>query len=101
MECQDVEMVMEESPVGEHQSNGQIEGAIRQIQGVFRSMKDALEARIGKRLKGDSWAIPWLIKHATAMMNRLHVQSNGKCVKACGSKTQCLHLALNWLRELQ
>ena len=69
-----IEVMKEESPVGEHQSNGRIENTIRQIQGVFRSMKDALESRYGKRLEGDSWAIPWLRKHVGAMMNRLHIQ---------------------------
>ena len=78
LECPDIEVVMEESPVGEHQSNGQVENAIRQAQGVFRSMKDALESRLGKRLDGECWAIPWLIRHATAMMNRMHVHPNGK-----------------------
>lgn len=78
LECADIEIVMDESPVGEYQSNGQIESAICQVQGVFRSMKDALESRLGKRLDGDCWAIPRLIKQASAMMNRMHVQSNGK-----------------------
>lgn len=32
LECSDIEVVMEESPVGEHQSDGQIESVIRQVQ---------------------------------------------------------------------
>ena len=52
-------------------------------------MKDALESRIGKRLDGECWAIQWLIKHAAAMLNRLHVQASGKrlCVKKL--KAEC------------
>ena len=45
---QDTELICEESPVGEHQSNGEIEATIRQVQGQIRTMKDALETRIGE-----------------------------------------------------
>ena len=45
-------------------------------------MKDALESRLGERIVSDCWAVPWLIKHAAAMMNRLHVQANGKTAYA-------------------
>ena len=37
----EIDIVLEESPVGEHQANGDIERAIRQVQGQFRFMKDA------------------------------------------------------------
>ena len=29
-------------------------------------------------IAGDSWCILWLIRHASAMMDRMHVQPNGK-----------------------
>ena len=48
----DVELILEESPVGEHQSNGEVENDIRRIQGQVRSMKDGLETRIGRN---NSW----------------------------------------------
>ena len=77
-ECSDIEMVLEETPVGEHQSNGRIEATIRQIQGVFRSIKDGLESKIGERIGGDHWIVPWIVRHAAAMMNRLKITSDGK-----------------------
>ena len=40
-----VDVVMEESPVGSSGSNGEVERAIREIQGQIRTMKIALEAR--------------------------------------------------------
>ena len=41
-------MKTEESPVGEHQSNGEIENAVGRVQGQYRSIKHGLEARIGE-----------------------------------------------------
>jgi hypothetical protein len=47
------EVVPEESPVGEHQSNGGAEAAVRVVQGQVRAMQDALESRLGKRMGGE------------------------------------------------
>ena len=41
----EVEIAFEESPVGEHQSNSEIENAINRIRGQLRVSKDALESR--------------------------------------------------------
>ena len=41
------EIILEESPVGESASNGKIESAIKQVEGMFRSLKSSLEERIG------------------------------------------------------
>ena len=42
----------EESPVGEHQANGDAENAVQRIQGQFRTIKYGLECRIGSKDKG-------------------------------------------------
>ena len=47
-------IVLETSPVKDSKSNGAIEAAVQQVQGQFRVMKDALETRIGMRLKPTS-----------------------------------------------
>ena len=44
----------DESPVGEHQSNGEIEKAVWGIQGQYRTIKHGLEARVGEKIKGYS-----------------------------------------------
>ena len=41
----------EESPVGEHQSNCEIERVNQTLQGQFRSMKLVLESRYGKPIR--------------------------------------------------
>ena len=44
---------MEESPVGEHQSNGMVENGVQRIQGQFRVRRHALEARYKERIGGN------------------------------------------------
>jgi hypothetical protein len=43
-----VEIVMEEAPVGDHQANGVAENAVKNAQGHFRALTNALESRINK-----------------------------------------------------
>ena len=43
------EIIMEESPVGESASNGEVEAAIKQVEGMFRSIKSGLEERLNRR----------------------------------------------------
>ncbi len=57
----DVEVVMEEVPVGDRAANGVAEKAVKNAQGQFRVLKDALEARLGARIQGDHVAVPWLV----------------------------------------
>ena len=45
-----IDIVPEESPKYESQSNGVIENSIRTVQAQIRTMKDALESRIGVRI---------------------------------------------------
>ena len=43
-DAQGTQTIREESPVGESQSNGEVENAIQRVQGMYRTMKDDLEA---------------------------------------------------------
>jgi hypothetical protein len=49
----EVELVFEESPVGDNDGNGMVEATIKQIQGQFRTMKSALEERIQEKVGRD------------------------------------------------
>ncbi len=33
-------------------------------------LKNALESRISKRVKGDHQAVPWMVMHAAAVINK-------------------------------
>ena len=47
----DLEIVLEEVPVNDHQANGLVENAAKNVQGQFRVLKDALESRVGRRIQ--------------------------------------------------
>ena len=58
---EDIRIMPEESPVGEHQSNGEVERVNQTLQGQFRSMKLALESRYGGVIRSDHSIFPWLV----------------------------------------
>jgi hypothetical protein len=68
----------EEPPVGEHQSNGAVENAIQRVQGQIRTLRDALESRIGERVKGEDNIFTWLVRNSAAPMNRYQVGVDGR-----------------------
>ena len=72
------EIIMEESPVGESASNGEVENAIKLVEGMFRSLKSSLEERIGKKLVREHMCVPWLIRHAAETIDRFAISSDGK-----------------------
>ena len=74
----EVEVAFEESLVGEHQSNGEVENAVNRIRGQIRVTKDALETRFGKKLGREHPILPWLISHTVENINRFQVGSDGK-----------------------
>ena len=72
------EMVPENSPVGEHQSNGLIERAIQSVQGMIRTMRDALEGRYRMMIDGHNPIVSWKVTHAAATSSRFQVGEDGK-----------------------
>ena len=65
-----VELIMEEAPVGDHQANGAVESTIKSVQGQFRVIKDALESRLKEKLHGEHPAVPWIAMHSASVINR-------------------------------
>ena len=68
---------MEESPVGESASNGEIENAIKQVEGQFRSIKSSLEERIIRKLPREHMAVPSLVRRAAETIDRYAIGSDG------------------------
>ena len=58
------------SAVGESQSNGAIENAVKRVQGQLRTLKLALEKRMMKRINSEHPAFAWLIECAATILNR-------------------------------
>ncbi len=65
-----IEIALEESPVNDHQASGLAENAVKNAQGQFNALKDALESREGRRIGGEQPIAPWLVMHAASVMNR-------------------------------
>ena len=57
--------ICEESPVGDHKANGFIERGIKIVQGQVRTLRLALEERLGQRISEDSKLVPWMVIHAS------------------------------------
>ena len=47
----DFEVIPEQPPAYDSKSSGKGESAVKRIEGQFRTLKDALETRIGERLQ--------------------------------------------------
>ena len=73
-----VEIVPELSPVGESQSNGRAERAVRTTKGQFRTMKEALDSRYKDRIPASHPVLSWMPRHSAASVTRHQVGKDGK-----------------------
>ena len=69
---------IEQSPVGESESNGVVERGIQTLQSEIRVLKDAFKTRINEKLKGDDNILAWLVKYAGVAVKRFEVGHDGK-----------------------
>ena len=60
------------------ESNGIIERAVGLVAGQARTLKAALEHRIGTRVPPDARILCWLVDFAAYLMNRCDIGSDGK-----------------------
>ena len=70
--------VPEYSAVGESASNGRAERAVQQIEDQARTLKSALESRIGARIGSTHPVMAWLVRHCAIILNRFSVNPDGK-----------------------
>jgi hypothetical protein len=70
--------LVEMSPVGSSQSNGAIERHIQSIEGLSRTLKLSLEKRWGVHINHTHPCIPWLLEHASLVLNRCQMGHDGK-----------------------
>ena len=74
----EVEIVPEMSPVGESQSNGRAERAVRTMKGQFRTMKEAIDSRYKDRIPASHAVLSWMPRHSAASVTRYQVGKDGK-----------------------
>ena len=68
----------EHSPVGDSKSNGFIEKGIQSIEGQVRTLKLALESKLGIKIPEDSCILTWLVEYAGVSLTIGEIGSDGK-----------------------
>eukprot|EP00959_Pyramimonas_sp_CCMP1952_P007702 160745-Pyramimonas_sp.AAC.1 len=71
--CEGKDIILEESPVGDHAADGQIENAVKIIKGQVRTLLLALQSRWGKRLPFAHPLALWAIRRAASIIDRFRV----------------------------
>ena len=70
--------VREHSAVGESASNGKSERSVQQLEDQVRTLKSALEERIGARLGSTHSVMGWLVRHCSSILTRFAVNPDGR-----------------------
>ena len=70
--------LLEHSPVADSQSNGFIERGIRSVEEMTRVLLFDLSSRVGSPISVHWPVFPWIAEHATDILNKCHVASDGK-----------------------
>ena len=75
---QEIQMVPEASSVGESQSNGKAEAAVKMVEDMLRTYKAALETRIQAKVDVHSPVFHWLLEHVSSIHNRVVCNEDGR-----------------------
>jgi hypothetical protein len=78
IEARDDETIHEHSPVGESQSNGVVERAVRSAKDQIRTLKLALQARIKRKIPQKHAMMTWLVEHAGDCITKWQANHDGK-----------------------
>ena len=70
--------VVEASAVGESDTNASVERAIQDVESQVRTLRSALEERIGARVHIKARIVDWLIRHAACLISRCRIRPDGK-----------------------
>ena len=74
----DMQIIPEESPVGESQSNGEVESAIKQVQGQYRTMRLSMQSNNRQVIPDNHIAAVWLVPHSAQTLNRYLAGQDGR-----------------------
>ena len=69
---------IENSRVGDSNSNGRVERAIQDFKGLVRTLRSALEAKTGGSISLDDAVVPWLVRHAAHLITASRVREDGR-----------------------
>jgi len=72
------QIVPEVSPVGESQSNGDIENSIKQVQGQVGTLRAKIQAKYKRHINEDANILAWAVPNAAHRLNRYLVGPDGR-----------------------
>lgn len=72
------EVVSVNTPVGESESNGRVENAIRRVQEKTRVPRRQLEQNMNVKLPDSSPVMPWMVRWAAALLSKYSRGDDGK-----------------------
>ena len=70
--------VPEHSHPGESQSNGLVERAVRSVKDQVRTLRPALQKRVGCRIPAGHPIITWMVKHAGELISEYQLNRDGQ-----------------------
>ena len=73
-----LEVLLENSPVGDRRANGAAERAVQAIAEQLRVIRRGLEHRLELRLSGKHLVTAWLVERAAVLLSKHHVSDDGK-----------------------
>eukprot|EP00959_Pyramimonas_sp_CCMP1952_P283045 5916182-Pyramimonas_sp.AAC.3 len=71
-------MGVEVSPVGDSKANGELERAVRTVQGQIRTLKSVLDANYKTEFNDRHSVMPWLVGYASSLISKFTIDTDGK-----------------------
>ena len=68
----------EDVPPGEHESMGFVECMVKSTRNQFKTMRDALEYKIGREIPMSAHVIQWMVRWASGALSRYQIGSDGR-----------------------
>ena len=99
--------LFEESPVKSSKSNGIVERATRSVEEQLRTMRSALESRLGVKWEYDHAVWAWMAEYASYLLNRFEVghDENTSYERCKGKRLTKLAIecfkSVRWKRRLE
>ena len=69
---------VENSRVGDSNSNGRIERAIQDIKGLIRTLRSFVEFMTGGKIELTDPIVPWMVRHAGMLITRSRIREDGR-----------------------
>ena len=69
---------LDTSRVGDSNSNATIENSIKSVMGMIRTLRFALQEKLGSKIGLDHAVVPWMVRHAAMLITRYWIKPSGK-----------------------